>query len=470
MGGAPMSPTNAGSRSPKAAAAKAAGGKPAGGRPAAARPAGKAPAKTGRPAAPSHDVADLGLAARGAARIGWAAGQMPVLAELARRFAKERTFQGVRISACLHVTSETANLVRALVAGGADVLLCASNPLSTQDDVAAALVAEDGVAVHAVRGEDRDRYWRHVDAALAHRPHVTIDDGADLVSRLHESGAAKTSGLWGSLEETTTGVIRLRSMARDGALEVPVVAVNDALCKHLFDNRYGTGQSTIDGVIRATNVLLAGRTVVVAGYGWCGKGVSMRARGLGANVVVTEIDPVKAIEAALDGHRVMPMGEAAPIGDVFVTVTGNRDVVRLEHFRAMKDGAIVCNSGHFDVEVDVKGLEGAAERVDRGARPALDTYVLPGGKRVHLLAEGRLVNLAAAEGHPAAVMDMSFSVQALTAAFVVRERDRLETRVHTVPEAVDREVASLKLATMGLSLDRLTKVQERYLASWREGT
>jgi adenosylhomocysteinase len=419
---------------------------------------------------PSSDVADPSLAKRGAGRIGWAAGQMPVLGELSRRFGKERTFEGVRIAACLHVTAETANLVRALVSGGAEVLLCGSNPLSTQDDVAAALVEEDGVAVHAVRGEDRDRYWRHIDAALAFRPHVTIDDGADLVSRLHETGAAKASGVWGSLEETTTGVIRLRSMARDGALEIPVVAVNDAQCKHLFDNRYGTGQSTIDGIIRATNVLLAGRTVVVAGYGWCGKGVSMRARGLGANVVVTEIDPVKAIEAALDGHRVMPMAEAAPVGDVFVTVTGNRDVIRKEHFAAMKDGAIVSNSGHFDVEVDVKALEAMSERVERGARSALDTFVLPGGRRVHLLAEGRLVNLAAAEGHPAAVMDMSFSVQALTAAHVVKNRGKLETKVHTVPEEVDRQVAALKLATMGLSLDRLTKAQERYLASWREGT
>jgi adenosylhomocysteinase len=448
MGGAPMTEPRPGTKAAKTRAAK----------PSAPR------------AAPSHDVADLSLAKRGAARIGWAAGQMPVLGELGRRFRREKTFRGVRIAACLHVTSETANLVRALAAGGADVVLCGSNPLSTQDDVAAALVAEDGVGVHAVRGEDRDRYWRHVDAALAHRPHVTIDDGADLVSRLHETGAARASGVWGSLEETTTGVIRLRSMARDGALEIPVVAVNDAQCKHLFDNRYGTGQSTIDGIVRSTNVLLAGRTVVVAGYGWCGKGVSMRARGLGANVVVTEIDPVKAIEAALDGHRVMPMAEAATVGDVFVTVTGNRDVVRKEHFAAMKDGAIVCNSGHFDVEVDVKALEAMAERVDRGARPALDTFFLPGGRRVHLLAEGRLVNLAAAEGHPASVMDMSFSVQALTAAFVVRNRGKLETHVHTVPEAVDREVAALKLATMGLFTDRLTKAQERYLASWREGT
>ncbi|MCC7136970.1 MAG: adenosylhomocysteinase [Planctomycetes bacterium] len=416
------------------------------------------------------DVADPALAPKGKARIAWAGGQMPVLAALAERFRAQRTFEGVRLSACLHVTSETANLVKALVAGGAEVVLCASNPLSTQDDVAASLLVDEGVEVHAVRGEDRDRYWAHIDAALAHQPHVTIDDGADLVSRLHETGKAGGKDVWGSLEETTTGVIRLRSMARDGALKIPVFAVNDAQCKHLFDNRYGTGQSTIDGIVRATNVLLAGRTVVVAGYGWCGKGVAMRARGLGAHVVVTEIDPVKAIEAALDGHRVMPMAEAAKVGDVFVTVTGNRDVVRREHFAAMKDGAIVCNSGHFDVEVDVKGLTAAATKIERDVRSGVDAFVLKGGKRVHLLAEGRLVNLAAAEGHPASVMDMSFSVQALTAAFVVERRGALEPVVHTVPPAVDVEVAALKLATMGLSIDTLTKVQERYLASWREGT
>jgi adenosylhomocysteinase len=417
----------------------------------------------------ASDVADLSLAAAGESRIAWAAGQMPVLRELAGRFRRERTFHGVRVAACLHVTSETANLVRALAAGGADVVLCASNPLSTQDDVAAAL-AKEGVGVHAVRGEDRDRYWRHVDAALAHAPHVTIDDGADLVSRLHETGAAGRGDVWGSLEETTTGVIRLRSMARDGALRIPVFAVNDASCKHLFDNRYGTGQSTIDGIVRATNLLIAGRTVVVAGYGWCGKGVAMRAKGLGAQVVVTEVDPVKAIEAALDGHRVMPMAQAAPLGDVFVTVTGNRDVIRPEHVRAMKDGAVVCNSGHFDVEVDVKGLKAMASAVDAGVRREVDTYVIGDGKKVHLLAEGRLVNLAAAEGHPASVMDMSFSVQALTAAHVARSRGKLEVRVHSVPAHVDAEVATLKLATMGLSIDRLTEAQAAYLASWREGT
>jgi adenosylhomocysteinase len=415
------------------------------------------------------DVADLRLVAKGRTRIAWAAGQMPVLGELSRRFARQKPFRGLRISACLHVTSETANLVRALVAGGADVLLCGSNPLSTQDDVAAAL-HDEGVSVHAVRGEDRDRYWRHIDAALAHDPQITIDDGADLVSRLHETGEAGTGKVLGSLEETTTGVIRLRSMHRDGALKIPVFAVNDAQCKHLFDNRYGTGQSTIDGIIRATNVLLAGKTVVVAGYGWCGKGVSMRARGLGAQVVVTEVDPVKAIEAALDGHRVLPMGEAAAVGDVFITVTGNRDVVRREHFAAMKDGAIVCNSGHFDVEVDLKALAAIAERVEKDVRPATDAYVLPDGRRIHLLAEGRLVNLAAAEGHPAAVMDMSFSVQALTAAHVAASGGRLEVKVHAVPEEVDREVAALKLKTMGLAIDRLSKAQERYLASWKEGT
>jgi adenosylhomocysteinase len=421
-----------------------------------------------RAAAPDADVADRSLAAKGRSRIAWAAGEMPVLRALAERFAAERPFEGVRVSACLHVTSETANLVAALRAGGADLALCASNPLSTQDDVAAAL-AEDGVSVHAVRGEDRERYWRHVDAVLARSPHVTIDDGADLVSRLHERGAA-AGEVWGSLEETTTGVIRLRSMARDGALRIPVFAVNDARCKHLFDNRYGTGQSTLDGIVRATNLLLAGRTFVVAGYGWCGKGLALRARGMGARVVVTEIDPVKAIEAALDGFSVMPMAQAAPLGDVFCTVTGNRDVVAREHFLAMKDGAVVCNSGHFDVEVDVRGLEALSARVERGVRPEVDTYVLQDGRRVHLLAQGRLVNLAAAEGHPAAVMDMSFSVQALTAAHVARSRGGLEVAVHGVPPEVDEEVARLKLATLGLEIDRLTEEQRRYLASWREGT
>jgi adenosylhomocysteinase len=445
--------------------------------PRAARKAGKAaparpaprPKATARPAAADADVADRSLAARGRARIEWAAGEMPVLGALARRFAKERTFDGIRISACLHVTSETANLVRALRAGGADVALCASNPLSTQDDVAAAL-ADEGVAVHAVRGEDRDRYWRHVDAVLARAPRITIDDGADLVSRLHEEGAAGRGEVWGSLEETTTGVLRLRAMAKDGALKIPVFAVNDARCKHLFDNRYGTGQSTLDGIVRATNLLLAGRTLVVAGYGWCGKGLAMRGRGMGAQVVVTEIDPVKAIEAALDGHRVLPMGEAAREGDVFCTVTGNRDVVREEHFLAMRDGAVVCNSGHFDVEVDVKALERVAVKVERGVRPEVDTYVLKDGRRIHLLAQGRLVNLAAAEGHPAAVMDMSFSVQALTAAHVAASRGRLEPVVHGVPDAVDEEVARLKLETLGLETDVLTKAQRAYLASWREGT
>jgi adenosylhomocysteinase len=415
------------------------------------------------------DVADAKLAAQGRARIAWAGGQMPVLQELSRRFKKQRPFKGARIASCLHVTAETANLVQALVAGGADVVLCASNPLSTQDDVAAALAEEPGVSCLAVRGEDRTRYYAHIDAALAAEPQITIDDGADLVSRLHESPAGK-SPVWGSLEETTTGVIRLRSMARDGALKIPVFAVNDAQCKHLFDNRYGTGQSTIDGIIRATNVLIAGKNVVVAGYGWCGKGVAMRARGLGANVIVTEIDPVKAIEAALDGHRVMPMEEAAKVGDIFVTVTGNRDVVRREHFLVMKDGAIVCNSGHFDVEVDIRALKALSERVDQAVRPAVDTFHMPGGKRVHLLAEGRLVNLAAAEGHPAAVMDMSFSVQALTAAHVAKSHEGLSVTVHTVPEEVDREVAALKLGTMGLSIDKLTKAQSKYLESWREGT
>ncbi len=418
---------------------------------------------------------------------------MPVLRQIRERFEKERPLDGVRVSACLHVTTETANLMRALKAGGADVLLCASNPLSTQDDVAAWLVEDLEIPVYAVRGEDNDTYYRHIQAALAHRPTVTMDDGADLVGALHmialdrlddlaapvrewvasldsEARKALVSELAGSTEETTTGIIRLRAMAADGVLQFPVMAVNDSLTKHLFDNRYGTGQSTLDGVIRATNLLLAGSTVVVAGYGWCGRGVAFRARGAGAKVIVTEIDPVVALEATMDGFPVMPMEMAAPLGDLFLTLTGNTSVIREAHFRAMKDGAIVANSGHFDVEIDVKRLGEIADGPSVEVRPLVDEYRLD-GKRIVVLAQGRLINLAAAEGHPAAVMDMSFANQALAAEYLLGEQGRsLAPQVHRVPAAMDREIARLKLSAMGLSLDVLTPEQDHYLASWDLGT
>ena len=418
---------------------------------------------------------------------------MPVLRQIRERFAEEKPFEGMRVSACLHVTTETANLMRALKAGGADVLLCASNPLSTQDDVAAWLVEELGITVHAVKGEDNETYYQHIRAALAHRPTVTMDDGADLVGALHMIALDRLDDLagpvreWasglspderqslvdeiaGSTEETTTGIIRLRAMAADGILRFPVMAVNDSLTKHLFDNRYGTGQSTLDGVIRATNILLAGATVVVAGYGWCGRGVAFRARGAGARVIVTEIDPVVALEATMDGFAVMPMAEAAPHGDLFLTLTGNTGVVREEHFRAMKDGAIVANSGHFDVEIDVAGLRKVADGPPVEVRPMVNEYRLD-GKRVEILAEGRLINLAAAEGHPAAVMDMSFANQALAAEHLLGEEGRgLSNDVHRVPADLDREIARLKLAGMGITMDVLTPEQEHYLASWDLGT
>ena len=395
---------------------------------------------------------------------------MPVLAAIRKRFAKEKPLKGLRMSACLHVTTETANLLRTLQAGGADLVVCASNPLSTQDDVAAAIVKEYGIPCFAIKGEDSKTYYRHIMAAIDHKPHVTMDDGADLVWMLHSERQAEAANIIGSMEETTTGVIRLRAMEKKGQLKFPVVAVNDADCKHLFDNRYGTGQSTLDGILRATNVLLAGKRLVVAGYGMCGRGVAARGRGAGANVIVTEIDPLRAIEATMDGYLVMPMLEAAKVGDLFVTVTGDVNVIRPEHFRVMKDGAIVANSGHFNVELDLVGLGKLAKKVRKGVRPFVDAYDLPGNHTVYVLAEGRLVNLAAAEGHPAAVMDMSFAVQALATEWVAQRRGRLEVRVHNVPHEVDEYVAALKLQTMGIAIDTLTREQAKYLASSDMGT
>ncbi|MGH7539439.1 MAG: adenosylhomocysteinase [Gemmatimonadota bacterium] len=440
----------------------------------------------------SHDVADLGLAATGERRVRWAGRFMPVIAQIRERFARERPFDGIRMSACLHVTTETANLMETLKAGGADIALCASNPLSTQDDVAAYLVDRAGVAVFAVKGEDNDTYYEHVRAAIAHRPHVTMDDGADVVGALHmialeryddlapplrrwatslseEERERLLDGVRGSTEETTTGLIRLRAMAADRVLQFPVIAVNDSFTKHLFDNRYGTGQSTIDGILRATNVLLAGSTFVVAGYGWCGRGVAMRARGAGAKVIVTEVDPLRALEATMDGYPVMPMADAVPIGDVFVTLTGNRDVIREEHFRRMKDGAIVANSGHFDVEIQVARLREIADGPHE-PRPFVEEYLLD-GVRIVLLGQGRLINLAAAEGHPASVMDMSFANQALAAEYLLSESGAALARdVHRLPAEIDQEIARLKLAAMEIRIDDLTERQERYLASWDEGT
>ena len=438
------------------------------------------------------DVADLGLADAGQQRVAWAARFMPVLAQIRERFEAERPFEGTRLSACLHVTTETANLMETLQAGGADVVLCGSNPLSTQDDVAAYLVDRCGIGVFAVRGEDDEQYYDHIRAALAHGPRVTMDDGADLVGSIHmlalgryddlppilrtwatslseEERTELLDGVVGSTEETTTGIIRLRAMAADGVLQFPVMAVNDSYTKHLFDNRYGTGQSTLDGILRATNILLAGSTVVVAGYGWCGRGVAQRAQGAGAKVIVTEIDPLRALEATMDGFAVMRMEDAAPIGDIFITLTGNRDVVREEHFRLMKDGAIVANSGHFDVEIAVARLQEVSEG-PREMRPLVEEYVLD-GKRIVLLGEGRLINLAAAEGHPASVMDMSFANQALAAEYLLSERGAsLASDVHRLPLELDREIASLKLAAMGIEVDVLTEAQERYLGSWDQGT
>ncbi len=416
-----------------------------------------------------YDVKDLNLAEGGRRRIEWAELEMPVLRQVRERFAREKPLQGIRIAACLHVTTETANLMRTLQAGGADVALCASNPLSTQDDVAASLVVHDEIPVFARKGEDKETYYRHIHAALDHRPQITMDDGADLVSTLHKERRDLLEGLLGGTEETTTGVIRLRAMAQHGALAYPVVAVNDAMTKHLFDNRYGTGQSTIDGIVRATNILLAGKTFVVAGYGWCGRGLAMRARGMGANVIVTEVDPLAALEAVMDGFRVMPMLEAAAIGDIFCTVTGDINVIDRPHFEVMKDGAIVANSGHFNVEINIPALEEMA-REKRRVREYVEQYVLPDGRRIHLLGEGRLINLAAAEGHPASVMDMSFANQALSAEWILENAERLEKKVYTIPERIDREIARLKLEAMGVRIDTLTEDQARYLSSWEEGT
>jgi adenosylhomocysteinase len=415
------------------------------------------------------DVKDIALADPGKRKIEWANQQMPVLQSIRKRFIKEQPLKGLRISACLHVTSETANLAIALRDGGADVVLCASNPLSTQDEVAACLVRDYQIPVFAIKGEDTETYYSHIHSALDHKPGITMDDGADLVSMLHSKRKELIEGVIGGTEETTTGVIRLRAMARDKSLQFPVIAVNDATTKYLFDNRYGTGQSTIDGLQRATNLLLAGLTFVVAGYGWCGRGLAMRARGLGANVVVTEINPVKALEALMDGFRVMPMAEAARIGDIFITVTGNKNVISADDFERMKDGAVVGNSGHFNVEIDIPALERMASS-HRPARPFVEEYVVSGGRRIYLLAEGRLLNLSAAEGHPAAVMDMSFANQALSAEYMLKNASSLERRVYPVPDAIDRHIAKLKLESMNTLIDKLTPEQEHYLASWSEGT
>ena len=417
-----------------------------------------------------HDIANPALAVEGKKRIEWAERNMPVLAQIRERFEKTKPFNGVRIAACMHVTTETANLMRVLKAGGAEIALCASNPLSTQDDTAAALVHEYGISVFARNGVDRDGYYAHINAALDIEPHQVFDDGCDLVNTLHTTRKELIPNIAGGCEETTTGVIRLTQMAKDGALQFPMIAVNDTDTKHMFDNRYGTGQSTLDAVFRATNFLLAGRTLVVAGFGYCGKGVAERARGLGADVIVTEIDPTKALDAMMQGFRVMPMTEAAKIGDVFITVTGNRDVLREEHFQVMKDGAILANSGHFDIEIDVAWLEQNAAKKNAKMRHQTDEYVLKNGNRILLLAEGRLVNLGAAEGHPAAVMDLSFSDQALTAEYLVKEAKNLKPGVHNVPTYIDKEVARLKLASMGGAVDVLTPAQELYLNSWEHGS
>jgi adenosylhomocysteinase len=416
-----------------------------------------------------YDVKEMKLAEGGRRRIEWAEREMPVLRLIRERFAKERPLDGLRVSACLHVTTETANLMNTLHLGGADVVLTASNPLSTQDDVAASLVTHYEIPTFAIKGEDNVTYYKHIRAALDHQPQVTMDDGADLVSTMHKERRELLPGVVGGTEETTTGVIRLRAMAADGALNFPVIAVNDAMTKHLFDNRYGTGQSTIDGIVRATNILLAGRNFVVAGYGWCGRGLASRARGMGANVIVTEVDPLPALEAVMDGFRVMPMSEAAKIGDIFVTLTGDLNVIDKQHFDVMKDGAIVCNSGHFNVEINIPALEKLASD-KRLVRPFVEQYEVAGGRCINLLGEGRLINLAAAEGHPASVMDMSFANQALSLEYLVRNADQLEKKVYSVPADIDREIARLKLDAMNIAIDTLTEEQVAYLNSWEEGT
>jgi adenosylhomocysteinase len=417
----------------------------------------------------TSDIKDSGLAEKGRVRVEWAEQQMPVLRLIRERFRQEKPLAGVRIAACLHVTSETANLALTLREGGAEVALCASNPLSTQDDTAAALVSHYALPVFAIRGEDNDSYYAHINAVLDSKPHFTMDDGCDLVTVAHTKRQDVLAGIRGGTEETTTGVVRLRSMAKEGVLAYPVIAINDAQTKHLFDNRYGTGQSTLDGILRATNLLIAGLNFVVAGYGWCSRGIASRARGLGAQVIVTEVDPTRALEAAMEGFRVMPMAEAAKIGDIFVTATGDRDVLRGEHFKVMKNGAVLANSGHFNVEIDLKALEKMATS-RRVTRDNVEEFTLADGRKLYVLGEGRLVNLAAAEGHPASVMDMSFANQALTIEYLTRNVEKLEKQVYAVPEEIDKQVARLKLQAMGISIDSLTSEQEKYLGSWSEGT
>ena len=416
-----------------------------------------------------YDVRDLGLAPKGKARVEWAAQSMPVLKQVHQRFAAERPLAGMRLAACLHVTTETGNLMRVLKAGGAEIALAASNPLSTQDEVAAWLVADEQIPVFAIRGEDKDTYYHHLQAVLSLQPHLTMDDGADLVSTLHTAGGDQAAHVFGGTEETTTGVIRLRSMATRGVLKYPIIAVNDAKTKHLFDNRYGTGQSTIDGIVRSTNRLLAGSIFVVCGYGWCGRGVAMRAHGMGANVIVTEVDPIRALEAIMDGYRVLSMAEAAKVGDFFVTLTGNTDVIREEHFRLMRDGAILANSGHFNVELELDALEKISTKKSL-VREGIEEYTLPSGVRINVLSEGRLINLAAAEGHPSSVMDMSFANQALAAEHLVKHRHNLGIGVFPVPDEIDRRIAELKLQALGIAVDVLTEKQQEYLASWESGT
>jgi len=416
-----------------------------------------------------YDIKDISLSVKGKQRIEWAGREMPVLQQIKERFAKEKPFAGLRLVACCHVTTETAHLAIAIKAGGADAILIASNPLSTQDDVAASLVADYGIPVYAIKGEDNDTYHRHVQTALDHKPQIIIDDGSDVVATLIQERQHQIPDIIGTTEETTTGIVRLEAMFKDGVLTFPAVNVNDADTKHFFDNRYGTGQSTLDGIIRATNILLAGKTVVVAGYGWCGKGVAMRAKGMGANVIVTEINPVPAIEAAMDGFRVMPMSEAAKEGDIFVTVTGNKHVIRGEHFEVMKDGAIVSNSGHFDIEIDLKALRSKSTDV-KEVRNFTEQYTLPDGKSIIVIGEGRLVNLAAAEGHPSAVMDMSFANQALAVEYLVKNKGKLEPGLHSIPKDVDQEIARLKLQAMGIAIDSLTADQIEYINSWTAGT
>jgi len=420
-----------------------------------------------------YDIKDIKLAEKGKKRIEWAAKDMPVLELVKEKFAKEKTLKGYRMSACLHVTAETANLVRTLKAGGAEILLCASNPLSTQDDVAASLVKDYGIAVYAIHGEDKKSYYSHLKAALDFKPNITMDDGADLLSLLHTEYKKQIGDIVGSMEETTTGVIRLKALEEAGKLAVPIIAVNDAKTKNMFDNRYGTGQSTIDGIIRATDILLAGKKFVIAGYGWCGRGLAMRARGMGATVIVTEVDKIKALEAVMDGFDVMPMIDAAKVGDIFCTVTGDVNVIRGEHFKLMKNGAIVANSGHFDVEINVGDLKKLSKKINKNVRNNVDEYIIEIGNKarsIYLLGEGRLINLAAAEGHPASVMDMSFATQALATEYVIKNQKKLENKVYTLPETIEEWIADLKLKSMGISVDKLTKEQEDYLKSWEIGT